>query len=66
MKKYAIDWDIVERAALRLGVSQFAVDKWRQRQTIPHKWRPLLILETAGGISWKQFEALDRAARKVA
>ena len=66
MKKPAIDWDIVERAALQLGVSQFAIDKWRQRQTIPHKWRPHLILATAGGITWKQFEQLDRQARKVA
>jgi hypothetical protein len=66
MKKPAIDWDIVERAALQLGVSQFAIDKWRQRQTIPHKWRPHLILATAGGITWKQFEMLDKAARKVA
>ena len=66
MRKPAIDWDIVERAALQLGVSQFAIDKWRQRQTIPHKWRPHLILATAGGITWKHFEMLDRAARKVA
>jgi hypothetical protein len=66
MKKSVIDWDLVETTAQKLGVSQFAIDKWRQRQTIPHKWRPHLILATAGGITWKQFEMLDRAARKVA
>lgn len=66
MTKKAIDWELVERAALQLGVSQFAIDKWRQRQTIPHKWRPQLILATAGGITWKQFEQLDRQGRKVA
>jgi hypothetical protein len=66
MTKKAIDWELVERAALQLGVSQFAIDKWRQRQSIPHKWRPQLVIHTGGVISWKQFELLDKQARKVA
>jgi hypothetical protein len=66
MIKRTIDWDLVERAALQLGVSRFAVDKWRQRQTVPHKWRPHLVIHTNGAISWKQFELLDKAARKAA
>jgi hypothetical protein len=66
MTKKAIDWDLIEQAALQLGVTRFAVDKWRQRQTIPHKWRPHLVIKTGGMVSWKHFELLDKAARKAA
>ena len=66
MNKRTINWDLVEEAALQLGVSRFAVDKWRQRQTIPHKWRPHLVIHTNGAISWKHFELLDKAAARTA
>lgn len=66
MPKQVIDWELIERVALGLGVSRFAVMKWRQRQAIPHKWRPHIVIATSGVVSWKQFEQLDKAARKAA
>ena len=66
MAKKSIDWDLVERLAVKLGVSQYAINKWRSRQTVPHKWRPQLIFMSAGALTWADFENLDKQARKAA
>jgi hypothetical protein len=56
-----IDWDLVRSVAISLGASRVTTYKWRQRQTIPHHWRRLIVTKSGGAISWKQIEDMDRA-----
>jgi len=64
MKKTDYEWDLILRAAESLGVSRQARAKWRQRQSVPHRWRPSIVTVTCGVINWAHFTALDE--RKAA
>lgn len=36
-------WNFIEREALLLGATKYAVQKWRRRRTVPHKYRIALL-----------------------
>jgi hypothetical protein len=57
-----LDWDLVDQAAKALGVGKQARRKWRQRNSVPHKWRLPLIEETDGKITSETFKQ-EEAAR---
>mgnify|MGYP003338422110 CR=1 len=61
----AIDWNVVDQVAVTLGVSYRARQKWRQRGTIPYKWRLPILQLTGGVISAEHFAALDRRRERV-
>ncbi len=50
-----IDWSLIDRAAQALGVSEAARRKWKQRGSVPHRWRIALIQQTAGAVSANDF-----------
>ncbi len=50
------DWNLIDQAAKALGVGKEARKKWRQRKTVPHRWRLPLIAETDGKISPEAFK----------
>ena len=50
-----IDWSLIDKAARALGVSEAARRKWRQRGSVPHKWRIALIQQTAGAVTANDF-----------
>lgn len=60
-----IDWTVVDRIAATLGVSYRARQKWKQRATVPHRWRLPLIQATGGVISADDFVALDRRRERA-
>ena len=60
MTKSAIDWDIIDTYAELKGVSYWARRKWRQRNHVPHKWRIGLVWWSAGRISLKWFQDMDK------
>lgn len=43
----SIDWKLIEQSARALGVREKNLEKWRQRKSVPHKWR-LPIIRHAG------------------
>jgi hypothetical protein len=68
MEDVEIDWDLVRSIGMMQGATRHAVNKWKQRKMIPHKWRSFLVRGTGGDISWLQLEAMDMAmdrARKA-
>ena len=66
MRKTDYEWDLILRAAEKLGVSRHARTKWKNRQMVPHRWRPQIIEATRGVVHWDHFTALDEAARTAA
>lgn len=58
-----LDWELVERIAGELGVTPHACAKWRQRNSIPHKWRLSIVLKSGGLVRWDHFVKMDRARR---
>ena len=66
MRKTDYEWDLILRAAERLGVSRHARMKWKHRQMVPHRWRVSIIWQTNGVVNWDHFKALDEAARNAA
>jgi hypothetical protein len=51
-----LDWKAVEEAAQSLGVTAVALKKWRQRGSVPHKWRLPIIRNSDGRISLDAFD----------
>ncbi len=47
-----INWNAVIPVAERLGVGQWAVTKWKQRNAIPSRWHLPLIHASAGQITF--------------
>lgn len=39
-------WKVIDRSAEELGVAPEARKKWRQRRSVPHRWR-LAIMDLA-------------------
>jgi hypothetical protein len=64
--KRTLDWDLVDRAAEQLGVPYFTRRKWRQRNTVPYKWRLPLMIHTNGILHAALFEANDKRRKNVA
>ena len=60
-----IDWNAIDRVAMTLGVSYRARQKWRQRGTVPHKWRLPILQVTGGVIGAEHFAALDRRRERL-
>lgn len=58
-----LDWDLIERIAGELGVTTHACTKWRQRNSIPHKWRLSIVLKSGGLVRWDDFVKMDRQRR---
>lgn len=53
-------WNFIEREAKSLGVTKHAIQKWRERGRVPHKYRlPLLARAASIGValSLEAFEA---------
>lgn len=60
-------YDIIVPLAKSLGISDFAIEKWRVRGRVPHRWRlPLLELAKRRGKALRaaQFEGLDADVRR--
>jgi len=53
---FELDWPLIEEAADALGVSVKALEKWREREKVPHKWRIPIILWAKGKIPLDAFE----------
>jgi hypothetical protein len=58
-----IDWDLIEQLAQELGVTKHATAKWRQRKTVPHKWRLPIVLKSGGLVRWDHYRRMDRSPR---
>jgi len=56
------DWKVLRRFALELGIAQKAIDKWRERRKIPHRWRIPLVRISGGIIPLSLFDALEKDA----
>jgi len=41
-------WKFIEREAPSVGASTHAIQKWRDRQSVPHKYRMALLVQAAG------------------
>jgi len=64
--KRTLDWDIVDQAAVQLGVPYFTRRKWRQRNNVPYKWRLPLIVHTNGILYAALFDEHDKRRGKEA
>jgi len=51
-------WSAIEKAALSLGVRKDSVRKWRERGSVPHRWRLPIIVQTGGAIGPNDFLSL--------
>ena len=47
-----MDWDIIEKLAVALGIKPTAVAMWRQRGEVPRAWH-LAMLDEAVRRKWK-------------
>lgn len=47
----SVDWKLIGFIAETLGVEANTVEKWRERKSVPHKWRIRLILESKGRLT---------------
>lgn len=59
-----VNWDLIENIAHELGVTKYATAKWRQRGTVPYKWRLSIVLKSEGKIRWDQYTKMDNQRRK--
>lgn len=57
--KGKFNWPAVLAIAERLGVSYAARMKWKERGSIPHKWRRSVILASDGALSWADLEKME-------
>ena len=58
------NWDLIEKLAQELGVTKHATAKWRQRNTVPHKWRLPIVLKSGGLIRWDDYRRMDRVGSR--
>lgn len=56
------DWDLIGAIAVSLGVGPRALEKWRERGSVPHKWRLPIIRASDGRVSLDAFDAMDKGA----
>lgn len=61
-KQTTLDWSVLKQAASALGVTEKAFEKWRERKSVPHKWRLRINRWSKGRISLDAFEELDERA----
>ena len=54
MDEHSVDWELIAKTALSLGVTKKNLEKWRERKSVPHKWRLPIIKEA--GLSIDAFE----------
>ena len=63
MNGTTFDWELVEELARGLGVQELNLEKWRQRKSVPHKWRLPIIRSSGGRVSVDAFDCLDESSR---
>ena len=51
-----LDWELIGDVARSLGVRDRALEKWRERKSVPHKWRLPIIRQSEGRISLDAFD----------
>ena len=51
-----LDWKLIAELGASLGVKPKALEKWRERGSVPHRWRPKIIRASEGALSWEVFE----------
>lgn len=59
-------WETIDRLGANLGVGDEARRKWRERGSVPHRWRlPLMEAAFAAGtsLSARDFEGISRPER---
>jgi hypothetical protein len=49
-------WDYIDAIAKRLGVKSEARRKWRERGSVPHRWRLPILQEGGGLVAISDFE----------
>ena len=54
-----LDWELVEEIAESLGVLPRTREKWRERGSVPHKWRLPIIRASAGKFSLDAFDGMS-------
>lgn len=64
MGKQTDIWGMIDRAAAALGVKADNRRKWRERKSVPHRWRLPLIRETGGALSADDLETPNKKGRK--
>ena len=58
-----LDWDVIGEVARSLGVRDSAFQKWKERRSVPHKWRLPIIRNSEGRMSLDAFDgASDESA----
>ncbi len=54
-------WPEIEAAARQLGVSEWALRKWAEREVVPGKWHVPIIVQSKGRVSIKDFSQREPA-----
>jgi hypothetical protein len=57
----ALNWELVDAIAERLGVNREARKKWKQRNVVPYRWQMKIVQESAGAILWSSFPTKEAA-----
>ncbi len=50
-------WDTIRDVALKLGATEEAVRKWRERKSVPGKWHARLVMASRGRLKVAHFAA---------
>ena len=56
MVERTLEWKVIEVTARKLGVGEKALEKWRERRSVPHKWRIAIIRASEGLVSIDDFD----------
>jgi sialic acid synthase SpsE len=60
------EWNLICQLADARGVSKAAISKWRERASVPHKWRIQLMQDAAKDGHFLPVSAFDRTSREKA
>jgi hypothetical protein len=59
-KHAPFNWTTIDAAAEALGVKHATRIKWRQRKSVPHRWRIPIIQHTGGVVSAATFDQIEK------
>lgn len=54
-----LDWRLIGRIATSLGVQPRTLEKWRERGSVPHKWRLPIIRASNGEVALDAFDGCE-------
>lgn len=62
MNVTTFDWDLIGEIAAALGVQPRTLEKWRERGSVPHKWRLPIIRASSGRVPLDAFDVRKNGA----